>query len=443
MSTSPPTPLQYIYLHTDQSEIFKKTKKKLVKSGAYKLFGAVKYNNGVQKTSDIHVLKTTLSRLSQNQTRAAPLKDIGVLTDGNILNDDIYHLMTLHDIPKNWDILCMDSQIEHYDFGHEDNTVLWTRTNVKNTGHFVINKDSIHKIVPLLSKSTSWSEFINHLQNVSVFSRNGKAVSLPLDDIVLLENAERMTNELQKRSETLLSFNQLMDRPFSEDFEWPSVTLVSILTDIDKIFHTVYSFLKIDYPKNKLELIIVDDTDSEKKLKRFVPEDSRIKVVSIPKPESDVNVKYNLGYKLNAGVKYANHEYIYHFLDTNHYFITYFKSLIKIIVQSEKDIILSKDHAGTDIHQSSYINITPSICNMIYKRDYWKTRVFEYENEYSDTRLIGGYLRGRWDTVGWLPSLYFSFLPNALENQGELHSLPFDLNKMVELSTKKSFDMVF
>ena len=80
---------------------------------------------------------------------------------------------------------------------------------------------------------------------------------------------------------------------------------------------------------------------------------------------------------------------------------------------------------------------------MIYKRDYWKTRVFEYENEYSDTRLIGGYLRGRWDTVGWLPSLYFSFLPNALENQGELHSLPFDLNKMVELSTKKSFDMVF
>jgi hypothetical protein len=437
MSTSSPTPLQYIYLHTDNSDVFKKTKKKLSKTGAYKLFRAAKYNNAVQKTRDVHVLRTTLVNLSHAETRTAPLKDIGVLTDTNMLIDDIYHLMTLHDLPKDWDILCMDSQVASYDFLCEDNTVMWTRSVVTGTGHFVINKNSLGKVIPLLSNAADWTEFVKRFGSGSlrIFTRNGTPVSSPIG-----ETLETTTAQLQKKSEGLLSFNQLMDKPFDENFEWPTVSLVSVLTDIDKIFHTVYSFLKIDYPKNKLELIIVDDTDSEKRLKRFIPEDPRIKVVKIPKSE---NSGHHLGYLLNAGVKYAAHDYIYHFLDTNHYFITYFRALVKIIMQSGKDIVLSKDHAGTDSQLSSYISITPSVCNMIYKRDYWKTRVFQYETLVSETSLIYNFIRGRWETAGWLPSLYFSFLPKEIDNHGTLHSLPFDLNKMVEAETKQSFDMVF
>ena len=48
----------------------------------------------------------------------------------------------------------------------------------------------------------------------------------------------------------------------------PSISIICIISDIPKFIHLLHTFLKLDYPIDKLELIVIDHLNIEKKIKR-------------------------------------------------------------------------------------------------------------------------------------------------------------------------------
>jgi cellulose synthase/poly-beta-1,6-N-acetylglucosamine synthase-like glycosyltransferase len=61
----------------------------------------------------------------------------------------------------------------------------------------------------------------------------------------------------------------------------PSISLVYPVTNQEKIANMIYSFMKMDYPRDKLELVILDGMESDKYFKGVIPEDKRIKIVKM------------------------------------------------------------------------------------------------------------------------------------------------------------------
>lgn len=442
----------YLFLTTANSKSYKRCKKKLVKKNVWKEFEHSEIKNQDEYVDKIH----EHFKLLQKSSKWKKISNIGVLLDNCVIMADI---TTLVNVPNEYDILCLNANVKNYIWNDVNNNIYWNKTEINDTCNFIINKNSLSKLLPILKTCNTWSGFLECINKLNVFTVSGNLLSEMEDSYIYFpvdKYNSKSTNQIEKQN--ILQENEKyyieklkkIPKPLSNVSEFnkiqisllPSISLICPYTDKNRFFNTIYTFLKLDYPRDKLELVVVDTNKSDKYLKRLLPDDSRIKVLNIGS-KSDENTEFSLGYMLNLGVKYAQNELICHFFDTNCYIWQSFTDIVKYYLLSNRDIMMSCDTGILNSNSSTKINIQ-DIGNMIYKKAFWKVLPFN-SHESNNYRLIYKFIYNRYSCVSHIPFVLWSFLLNDGElkksfvNVGQ-ENLTLDLNKLVPECLKESFN---
>jgi hypothetical protein len=459
----------------------KRMRRKLSRKKLLPLFECKDIKNGKQfNENSIILLREYLLNIKKKiQLTSHNIKNaIGIITYDNVFHMDITKVPLP---PKEWDILFLEYDVENFDYTSEYNNIYWCKSNVLDSRHFIVNINSLDKVLESLKDIKTWSEIMKRFQSKSfktfsiikhMFSeRLDKYVKFPYDKYNCKNTSEddkkQIMYEYSKMTFDKLKLyndNKISDMDYTNNVNYinkfdtrtsrfsdeemyniyPKISLICIITDKSKFFHLLHTFLRLDYPRDKLELVIVDDFDADKVLKKILPNDSRIKFINISKKDKNGDyVKYPIGYKLNIGVQYASNELLCHFFDNNVYANDTFKNLIKCYLISGKDILLSKDYAIYTNKDDKYISQkcnVPDIANMIYRKSYWN--VFGFENTSSDSNvLVYKFTHFRNTYSCYIPFLNFSFKLNDSTNiiYAELKNLPFKLINLLDENMKKSF----
>lgn len=114
--------------------------------------------------------------------------------------------------------------------------------------------------------------------------------------------------------------------PYLDNADCPNISVVTLTYNrrkyIDLAFHNI---LLTDYPKDKIEWVVVDDSDDpteavSDKIAGFAKRAPVAQVVYVPLPK-----KHSIGYKRNLGVERATNDVILFMDDDDHYPVTSFR----------------------------------------------------------------------------------------------------------------------
>lgn len=199
--------------------------------------------------------------------------------------------------------------------------------------------------------------------------------------------------------------------PIVDGSACPKISIVTLLHNRRKFFHlAAHNILLTDYPKDKIEWVIVDDSDD--------PADSPSDlIVSFQNTNTAIDIKYvplvpltskrSIGSKRNIGVDKASADIIVFMDDDDHYPITSIRRRVAWLESApEKQIVGCTTIAMYDLLKgSSAVNCPPmdlplgqrvSEATFCFRKKFWKERKFD------DVSIAEGetWLTGREDA--WL-----------------------------------------
>jgi hypothetical protein len=435
----------FMFFNNDSNLVHKRNKKKLSKKQILKKsnFEFVKYNEVD------NLLNSLYSALQLAKTRRVLM--CGVIFDTNVIIHDITYIPTT---PSNYDILCLESEIISYKSSNES-LLYWSKVNIKRCGNFIINGYSIDKVLHIISASKDMNEFFDKLNNLMIFTITQHHFSEHIDNYVhdpliinkKLTEEEIITYDSKLANEFYEKFNKLnligtvdLEKRVIKEELLPSISLICPFSDKNQCFHAVLSFLKLDYPRELLELVIIDDTNSEKEL--HLPQDKRIKLLNINNTKAPGS-PLPLGYKLNVGVKHASHNIILHWFDTNNYCVN-MRKLISHLVISNKSCIMSIDTCIYNKNKHFKVKI-PDISNCLYTKDFWRLCSFEdvSHNLTIPSDLVYKWIFYRYKEISFIPFVYMSFkLPLNMKENIKTEECEFDLSNLVDKKIKESFELL-
>jgi hypothetical protein len=441
----------YIYINGENTDNAKRIRRKLKKTNVNtQTYNIKNYNDNLIKTINNHV--------KYNKK----LDYMGFITDNNVI---IHNITRLPPVPKTWDILCCEADVSLHRYTNELNNVYWCNTEINDSRHIIFNLKS-KSVLDILKKESKWSDFIKDInKECKIFTITQHPLSeryethiqsIPMKFKDLDVKAEKIKEYNIKCKEELLKLDipQLSPSKVTElinEYDirtnnlsyqdkyqlLPSISIVCIPSSSDLFFHSLHAFLQLDYPNDKLQFIIIDTCDLERKIKQYLPEDSRIKLINISqKSENSEYTSIPIGYKLNVGCKYAENDLVFNMVDTNSYFISNFKNLVKAFIMSENvDVIISNDSSSI-VDNKSYIDNVPSIKNMLYTKKFWEVVVFEemWEDEHT---VLYNFFKNKTSMVTTVPFIYFSVDYCSKNVSGKL--IDFNLEKLIDENIKSSY----
>lgn len=433
-----------MFFKNDNSTNYKKNKKKLSKKYILKRtkFNFIKYHDNSQLLNTLHQTLTTKKNL----------QECGIIFDSNIILHDITYVPKF---PKQYDILCLESEIQSYIKNTEtdNSSIYWTPTNIISSGNFIINGSSINKVLSIIEKSTDLTHFFHNLNQLDIFSitqthlsqrdthyvHDPLIINKQLNETDILTYQHKITQEYQTKFSNLhLTPDSFHHIDITNHTLLPKISLICPFTNQKTFFHTLLSFLYLDYPPHLLELIIVDDTNSEKKL--HLPEDKRIKLININNTEKN---PLPLGYKLNSAIKHSSHPLIFHFFDTNNYNLN-LRSLIGHFLLSNKECLMTINTGICDKNSNLHIDI-PDLANCLYTKNFWKKSSFEDISHHFLTNidLTFKWISYRTHEISFLPFTNISFKIISPSHTLHTHTHSQDLSTLVDKKIKESFDLLF
>ena len=166
------------------------------------------------------------------------------------------------------------------------------------------------------------------------------------------------------------------------DEELPYVSIVTPTYNRSEFWDLMYSnFIRIDYPKDRLEWVIVDDSPMKTRLKPFLEDDPRIKYYYIKTKQ-----RLSIGKKRNLCAKHATYDYIVHMDDDDYYESYSVLSRIKSLMVQNKNCIGSTELVCYDLlngvecyaYDESIEGCpgTMSEASMAYTKKFWENRKF-------------------------------------------------------------------
>jgi glycosyltransferase involved in cell wall biosynthesis len=252
---------------------------------------------------------------------------------------------------------------------------------------FCFNNEDIHSIV---SKFKDYSEdfFINMgikaqkfaISNYQIFDKNFKKYMSEVFNLV--KDKERIN-----QTELLL------------DNELPNISLITVTHNRKDMFRLpIYLYNTTDYPKNKIEWIIVDDSDEDKSVESEIPSKDVLE-------KNNLNIKYikldeknTIGNKRNIGIDQSSNDIILIMDDDDYYFPTSFRKRVTYLLKSKKMCVVSSILAVFDINNYvSSINLPPFVleyykkiseASLGFRKSFWENNRFEDSNLYEAKSLI-------------------------------------------------------
>jgi len=182
--------------------------------------------------------------------------------------------------------------------------------------------------------------------------------------------------------------NYVLKLPEIKDEDLPKVSIITPTYNRRKLFDmALRNFENFNYPKNKLEWIIVDDSlendEIDESVRDMLPRDKRIKYVRLNSNIEDGPM--TIAMKRNIGVSNSSNPYIVHMDDDDYYPPESIIARIKILMKYEEDGIecVGSTLIGTYniIHNTSSMSsdgpISLSEASMAYTKKFWESRAFD------------------------------------------------------------------
>ena len=173
----------------------------------------------------------------------------------------------------------------------------------------------------------------------------------------------------------------------SDDDELPTVSILTPTYNKSEFFPlTVRNWLKINYPSDKLEWIIYDDSSKHyPSLKSHLPKnDKRIKYIRCEM----VKGRMPISRKRNDCVKYSTGDILIHYDDDDFYFSDNVLIKVLILLKYKKDNISAcgcTSYGSYNMKDDTSVMINTaylSEASMAYTREFWKQQQFN-ENDHS------------------------------------------------------------
>lgn len=180
----------------------------------------------------------------------------------------------------------------------------------------------------------------------------------------------------------------------------PNVSILTITKNRKSIFAiAIRNFYEFDYPKEKLEWVIIDD--GEEDLSDILPNnDKRIKYIKYPNLSS-------ISYKRDIGVCECSHDYIMFMDDDDYYFPCSIYARVMLMIKYSKQCVGCLSCGIYDIiEDNSFIFNSQTMfeASLGFRRDFWIKRNFGNE----DNKYGEGYLftKGRENEIVNMPYFF-------------------------------------
>ncbi|NDD83197.1 hypothetical protein EBZ38_02815 [bacterium] len=325
-----------------------------------------------------------------------------------------------------FDALCLEGTVSRYDYKCEDSRYI--KCDIIDSFHFVLNGENVQKYAGLAKRSKTLTEFLKGLQNVYIIKElysskrlNVHSVNANVLDVTeLVKRYNNVTNGLEGELRYIML---------------PKVSCVCVSTNTHRTLHIVYSFLKLDYPSDHLELVILAPYGNDKELRKVIPEDEKIKILAVDKSDTSLYTY------LNVISLYTSFDLICHMLDTNVYFVDRFRDFVKCYIASNKECVVCQPVGVLYNMKSYHIQDNIDIGGLLYTKRFWKCRLFDSDDP-------ADFIWGRVELVGIIPFVYHTFVyevdytntKTKTKTSKTLVPLKFKLDDILELRCKEVKD---
>lgn len=246
----------------------------------------------------------------------------------------------------------------------------------------------------------------------------------------------------QPEFETTMGGNKAIKIDFVPPELLPSVSIITPTYDRRKLFAmAIKNFQAIEYPADKLEWIIIDDTpDPDYSVEDMLPKDYRIKYVPVKTKD-----RMSVAHKRNIAVKEAKYDYIVHMDDDDYYPSGSVMFRVKALMQyADKgvgcvgcsrvgiyDIVQDKSSIATD----GLISLSEA--SMAYTKDFWRKQQFNEGEEYGEYR---SFIQGRFGEILDMP---YSYIIIAMSHKKNFTGTSKRIDKNVLINKETGKEMNF
>lgn len=216
-----------------------------------------------------------------------------------------------------------------------------------------------------------------------------------------LESLGKMMKEVSEVAERRGSLPQYMP-PLLNQKECPSISIVTLVHGRPKFIENAFlNLLSTDYPRDKIEWVVVDDSDPA--------ESASDKIIQFGQKFSPGTLTYvplarqrSVGFKRNLGCQRAKHDIIVMMDDDDHYPSTSFRRRVAYLLKAREryECAVCTTIAMYDLQKGiSAVNVPPytlslgercSEATLTFTRHFWEQRKFEDTNMAEGERFLSG-----------------------------------------------------
>jgi glycosyltransferase involved in cell wall biosynthesis len=198
----------------------------------------------------------------------------------------------------------------------------------------------------------------------------GDAAAAPIIKSPIVDNKDLLEaeQEITKQGELILKLPNNKELPF--------VSIVTVTYNRKLIFPmAIRNWELFEYPRDKLEWIIVDDSDDGSSLSGILPKSSQIKYYRL-----QTTGRLSIGQKRNFGVKNATHEYIAFMDDDDYYYPHSIYARISLLLKYPKyDLVGVTDLDIYDVVNDFSARVKGSMiseASMAFRKSFWVEQQF-------------------------------------------------------------------
>lgn len=312
-----------------------------------------------------------------------------------IFEDDVKFkrpLTPLKNVPEDWDMLYLGGTVHRVI--NKDNPN-WYRVMTWTTHGYIINLTN-QKLIDAILDAENYDKEIDRYYMEKIHKDFNCYMSNPMIAIQKQDYSDiegRMVNYdfmeqtlegLRTPEHEIIDGNYVLKLPNYNESQLPKVSIITPTYNRRKLFSmAIRNFENFNYPSEKIEWIIIDDTPEENYdgLDDILPIDDRIKYLRVKNTEN----KLTVAHKRNIGADKATGEIIIHMDDDDYYppesIISRVKVLMKYASQEiycvGSTLIGTYDLVSGKSSMSSDGPISLSEASMAYTRKFWRSKGFD------------------------------------------------------------------
>lgn len=212
---------------------------------------------------------------------------------------------------------------------------------------------------------------------------------------------EALFNDLFDRViKTVRTTKRRINKTYKEE-ELPHVSIITPTYNRKKMFQlAIYNFNTSTYPKNKLEWIIVDDSDELETIEGLLPPKDKREQMGINYIRLDE--RKTIGEKRNIATENAKNNIIVCMDDDDYYYPHSITNRITNLLNSKKSLVCCTIIGMLDIHKyMSIINVPPfentfgkcvSEATLTFYKNFWENNRFDDRNYCEADNMLNGRL---------------------------------------------------